>query len=639
MLLCVSALLALLCATSCRRDAAPGPSVPFAQTPNALASATPVPPTPAQSATVPRSSPPTATQTPRPTRTPRPTTTATPTPTASATASSLLVYPAIAFVSDAMGSDDVYLLRPDTGRVLRITTGPGEDRDPALSADGRALLYRSNADGIWALYQVDLVTAQTRRLEIGTGGAFIGHPSWRPGDLDQVAYESYQDGNLNVYVRDGATNTRKLTEHPAGDYDPAWAPDGARIAFTSWREGQKDLYLADVDGQRMVRLTMGRDDEEEPTWHPDGDRLTYVCWKAYDADLCELDLDTGHTAVLVESPYPDRSPTYAADGTLYWVRYEPGEPFEVHDPRAPGVWRLWIRDPSKSEHPVVLSVGRWDIHTPAAGLAYWPEHVFPVVAEAASPMATPTNGLVKPVALDVVSAGERARIHPDLVDAYAGWRRAVREQTGYDFLGTISDAFRPLGYSHREYGHLSWHRAGRAVDTLFEWHDPPDAPNALVVTREDLGPHTYWRMYLRCQKQDGTMGEPLTVPLWVFWFDLDRSQEAEAAAAGGRPGDVPRGYYVDITQIAARYGWHRIASYQEPDFDWRTDSVGREFWHYQRTDGLTWWEAMRQLYPLETLNQFYGWDVCTKELGLDPAWLRAKGIPTPTPAAEASKPQ
>jgi TolB protein len=233
--------------------------------------------------------------------------------------------------------------------------------------------------------------------------------------------------------------------------------------------------------------------------------------------------------------------------------------------------------------------------------------------------------------LDIVCAGNHPQINAQLAGVYGAWRAEVLATTGYDVLGQISDMFRPLGYSRSEYGHLSWHRTGRAVDLLFEWRAPADDENRLLVVREDLGPQTYWRLYIRAREQDGTMGEPLTDAPWVFWFELDPDKEASAYAAGGRLGPIPLGFYVDLTRLARRHGWHRIASYQEANFDWRTDSVGREFWHYQRTDGLTWWEAMLEIYPLETVEQYYGWSVCIDELDLDPAWLTAKGIPTPSP--------
>jgi len=299
----------------------------------------------------------------------------------------------------------------------------------------------------------------------------------------------------------------------------------------------------------------------------------------------------------------------------------------LHDPHRVGHWQLWRQSPAGQQEPVDLPVPGMDVYTPVAGDALWPKRgARPVVAPPSRPTREPGD-LVGTVDLEIEVAGGGQRIHAGVAASFYGWRQEIEAQTGYDFLGTVSDVFRPLGYSGRDYGHLSWHRTGRAVDTLFEWHDPPDGPNQLLVVRDTLGPSTYWRLYLLCREQDGSMGEPLTVAPWVFWFNLDPQREAEAYAAGGRPDKIPPGYYVDLTRLAGRHGWHRIASYEEPDFDWRWDSIGREFWHYQCTDGLTWWQAMRQLYPEEALLELYGWDVCVEQLEMAPEWLRAKGIP------------
>jgi TolB protein len=534
----------------------------------------------------------------------------------------------VAFTSDWAGDDDVYLLDLLSGTLVRVTQAPGEDRDPTFTPDGQRLFYRSNADGAWAYYDVDLATGERSRPVDGLppGSAYRVRMAPVAGGY---AYEAYRDGNLDLhfYSPDGA---RWLTAHEAGDYDPAWRPGTSQIVFVSWREGSKDLYLIDVGGGEPVRLKTDPADEESPAWHPDGQRLAFVRWIDGDADLYELDLASGRVVRLTDDPYPDRDPSYGPDGTLFWTRYVPGAPFEVHDPYRSGHWQLWTRDADGLEQPVNLPIGDVDVYAPAAGYALWPD-LPPVTPPAPAAAPTIAPGQTVPlVTLDIACAGKYPQIHAHLAEAYEAWRADVLARTGYDILGSISDMFRPLGYATRDYGHLSWHRTGRTLDLLFEWPGE-DGENQFLVVREDLGQQIYWRLYVKALRQDGTMGEPLTDAPWVFWFELDPVEEAAAYAAGGRPGEVPPGYYVDLTRLARRHGWHRIASYEEPDFDWRFDSVGREFWHYQRTDGLTWWDAMSQLYPLETLEQTYGWTVCTETLGMDPSWLRAKGIPTPTP--------
>jgi TolB protein len=542
-----------------------------------------------------------------------------------------VLYPLVAFVSDRTGDDDIYLLNRATGQVVNLTHAPGEDRDPVFAPDGRSLAFRSNVEGRWAFYRIDLATGVRTALfdPSAEQGAYVGRLAWSPDGEDRYVYEFYNQGDLDLFAHNAGGARQQLTKHQAGDYDPAWRPDGAQVAFASWRDGQKDLYLAGPDGSGVAPLVHSADDEEEPAWHPGGGHLAFVRWQDHDADLYELNVDSGAETRLTSDPYPDRSPAYAPDGTLFWVRYVPGEPFEVHDPYRAGHWQLWMCPPGGTDQQVALALPGVDVYTPAAGDALWPERgTAPLVVPASEP-APLSDGTVELSVIDIEVAGNNPRMHPHLVESYQAWRDEVYVQTGYDFLGKVSDMFRPLGYSGREYGHLSWHRTGRAVDLLFEWRDPPDAPNQLMVVRDTLGAQTYWRLYLRCREQDGSMGEPLTVAPWTFWFSLDPAKEPQAYAAGGRPDHIPSGYYVDVTHLAKRHGWHRIASYQEADFDWKTDSVGREFWHYQRTDGLTWWEAMSQIYTQETLLESYGWTVCTEELEMDPEWLLAKGIPTP----------
>ncbi len=592
------------------------------RTPTAMALASPVashsPRTIALPSPIPTPSP-TLTLTPSPTPTSSPVPTPTPTPDPR--------HLAVAFVSDLSGNDDVYMLDVNTGRVVNLTSSPAEERDPAFSPDGHALFFRANDGKGWSFYRLDLTTGKrTPFYRADHPPAYRGHLTWDRRSGRRCAYESYRDGNLELYLCADPGRERRLTHHPAGDYEPAWRPGGTQIAFTSWRGGNKDIYLLDASTGEVRPLVVGPGDETSPAWAPDGRRLAFVRQQGDNADVWELTLPEGRLERVTGDPYPDRSPTYAPDGTLYWTRYVPGEPFEVHDPYRPGRWRLWMRDVNGREREVpmlpVLSV-----RSPAAALALWPSYAIPLRPPTPTPIPTP-SGLVT---MDVRCAGNYPRLNALVADSYRAWRAEVKARTGYDFMGTVSDMFRPAGYSKSRYGHLSWHRAGRAVDLLFEWHDPPDADNGLVVVREDLGAQTYWRLYLRTRRQDGTMGEPLTSAPWVFWFSLDRSREPAAVAAGGRPGEIPAGYYVDLTRLAARHGWHRIAAYEEPDFDWRTDSLGREFWHYQRADGLTWWQAMRQLYPEETLKRLYGWQVCTTRLHLPPSWLRAKGVPTPAP--------
>src|SRR5207244_1702400 len=80
--------------------------------------------------------------------------------------------------------------------------------------------------------------------------AFESNPTWSP-DGQFIAYETYYDGNLNIYIRrsDGSGDPLPLTRQPGPDFDPAWIPTlpGRMIAYVSVRNGAQDIYLISLD--------------------------------------------------------------------------------------------------------------------------------------------------------------------------------------------------------------------------------------------------------------------------------------------------------------------------------------------------------------------------------------------------------
>ena len=93
----------------------------------------------------------------------------------------------------------------------------------------------------------------------------------------QIAFSSTRDGNLEIYVMDAdGTNQIRLTNHPERDYQPSWSPDGARIAFSSNRNGgNSQIYVMDSNGKNVRRLTAGISDGQ-PVWSPDGQKIAFA---------------------------------------------------------------------------------------------------------------------------------------------------------------------------------------------------------------------------------------------------------------------------------------------------------------------------------------------------------------------------
>src|SRR6187455_3399624 len=88
----------------------------------------------------------------------------------------------------------------------------------------------------------------------GTASAQQGRAA---GDKESMlAFVSERDGNSEIYVMNvDGTDLLRLTNDVGRDVDPAWSPDGKRIAFASDRAGDWDIYVMNADGSNLVRRT------------------------------------------------------------------------------------------------------------------------------------------------------------------------------------------------------------------------------------------------------------------------------------------------------------------------------------------------------------------------------------------------
>jgi hypothetical protein len=79
---------------------------------------------------------------------------------------------------------------------------------------------------------------------------------------------------------DGSMPTR-LTNTAEHDSDPAWSPDGSRIAFTRYQDlrGLFDIYTMAVDGSVLARVTNNASFSQSAAWSPDGTRIAFENWR------------------------------------------------------------------------------------------------------------------------------------------------------------------------------------------------------------------------------------------------------------------------------------------------------------------------------------------------------------------------
>ena len=136
-----------------------------------------------------------------------------------------------------------------------------------------------------------------------------------------------RNGHLYVMNHDGS-GLRQLTNDPGQDHEPAWSPDGNRIAFTRYRGdrgymmwGEAAIYVVNADGSGLVRLTAVRDSiyEADPTWSPDGTRIAFFSHRDSDQGLTTeievMNADGTNPVRLTNRKTLTHHPSWSPDGT------------------------------------------------------------------------------------------------------------------------------------------------------------------------------------------------------------------------------------------------------------------------------------------------------------------------------------
>jgi Tol biopolymer transport system component len=199
------------------------------------------------------------------------------------------------------------------------TAAPTPGATPVGGGMGQ-LAFASNRTGVAQIYLVNFDGAGLVQLTDQTDGAC--QPAWSP-DGSRLAFispcrtnsEFYKGSQIFVMNADG-TGLTPLRYVPGGDFDPAWSPDGTLIAFTSMRDQHAQIYTIDVATMTSTNLSRNAAVESQPAWSPSGAEILFVSSRSGPTELWTMPASGGGAKFSRSRSREDTHPDWSHDGEL-----------------------------------------------------------------------------------------------------------------------------------------------------------------------------------------------------------------------------------------------------------------------------------------------------------------------------------
>jgi Tol biopolymer transport system component len=174
----------------------------------------------------------------------------------------------IVFAADSEnGGSDIFVMNADGSNRRQITRGGSRNTEPVFGPDGSRVVFVSDRDGVPALYMMKADGTDTaERISPTSLTGACSTPVHSPNGRF-MAFSCGDKTHSDIYlINVDGTNLRRLTDSPSINTSPVFNPDSYRIAFSSNRTGSFAIYAMDLDGKNLQQITFGTSNDTQPSW-------------------------------------------------------------------------------------------------------------------------------------------------------------------------------------------------------------------------------------------------------------------------------------------------------------------------------------------------------------------------------------